>query len=375
MNEIVYFAVGVVIGTAAGYILSKKTSTQNVPPEQTQTLASINVQITEIKTKFNEIEKSREVAEKHKKELEESKEARLKEFMEGQTKLFKEINDKNSKNDEEKEKRLKEIIENQKKFFMENKDHFEKFLTEQGKSRAEIEKKRDAQLEDMKNIIDKFNQTISGTSSRGQVGEIQLESALANCIKSNVVVKNLKTNNGSVEFAWNLEDGKYIPIDSKLPDVFEIVNILTTSQDNDERKELKKKIIDKVKKQILEVKKYQNQQNTIDCCILVVPDAIIDLSPEIISVGRDNGVFVTSYTNVFVIAHTICENYSRLKQEGDLGKYKLLVKSLFLILDTVQKKVEAIDRAVTTIDNANQEIKTEVIKGKSQNTLLLVEDK
>lgn len=56
------------------------------------------------------------------------------------------------------------------------------------------------------------------------------------------------------------------------------------------------------------------------------------------------------------------DQYIKLKEEGDIGKYKQLVKVLFQILEKVCKKTETIEKALTQIQNANTEIKKEVIK-------------
>jgi DNA recombination protein RmuC len=239
---------------------------------------------------------------------------------------------------------------------------------EQGKSRDEIEKQRDAQVKDMKNMMERFTQTVSGTKKRGMVGENILQEVLKNSIKAGVVKKSLKMDNGEVEFAWNLNDGKYIPIDSKLPDVFELIEQFNQSDDTDERKDIIKNVCEKVKKEIKTIQKYQNLSNTIDNCILVVPPAVLDMCPELVGVGRDENVFVCSYQEVFPIAHVVQEQYIRLKEEGDIGQYKQMIKSLFQILEKIGKKCEAIEKSVTTIKNANDGIKEELAKGKKQNS-------
>lgn len=198
------------------------------------------------------------------------------------------------------------------------------------------------------------------------IGENILEEVLKHSIKANVVKKNLKTDQGEVEFAWDLGDGKFIPVDSKLPDVFELVDQFHQTEDIEERQEIIKKTCDKVKKEIKNIQKYQNLSNTIDNCILVVPPAVLDICPELVSMGREENVFVCSYTDVFPIAHVLEEQYERLKEEGDIGEYKRIIKSLFQILEKVSKKCEAIEKAVTTIKNANDNIKDEIVKGKRQ---------
>ena len=71
---------------------------------------------------------------------------------------------------------------------------------------------------------------------------------------------------------------------------------------------------------------------------------------------------------MFPVAHVLHEQYIRLKEEGDIGEYKRLVKSLFQILDKIIKKCDAIEKAVTTIQNANDGIKDETVKAKRLST-------
>ena len=367
MIDIVTLIVGIVIGLIVGYYYAVSKSYQKSDlSQQSSLLTNLNTQIVEIKTKFSEIEKSREKIDKEREKTEVEKEKRIKEMMESNNKFFKEMSEGSKKSDEEKEKRIKEIITANQKFFEEQKKTTEKFLEDQGKSREDIEKQRDAQVKDMKGMMERFTQTVSGTKKRGMVGETILGEVVKNSIKAGVIKKNLKTDGGEIEFAWNLNDGKYIPIDSKLPDVFELIEKFQLSEEDNERRGIIKDISEKVKKEIKNIQKYQNLSNTTDNCILVVPPAVLDICPELVGDGRDGNVFVCSYQEVFPIAHVLQEQYIRLKEEGDIGEYKRIVKALFQILDKINKKCESIDKSITTIKNANDNIKEEVIKGKRQ---------
>lgn len=369
MIEIILLIIGIFVGLLAGYFIGKSKAYQNADlSQQSSLLTNLNTQITEMKTKFSEIEKSREKLDKEKEKNDQEKEKRIKEMMEANNKFFKEMSDNSKKSDEEKEKRIKEIITSNQKFFEEQKKSTEKFLEQQGKSREEIEKQRDAQVKDMKLMMERFTQTISGTKKRGTVGENILEEVMKNSIKAGVVKKLLRTDGGEVEFAWNLNDGKYIPIDSKLPDVFEIIEKFQQTDADEDRKSIIKNIYDKVKKEIKTIQKYQNLSNTIDNCILVVPPAVLDMCPELVSIGRDENVFVCSYQEVFPIAHILQEQYIRMKEEGDIGEYKQMIKTLFQILEKINHKCETIEKSIKTIENANNDIKEEVQKGKRQET-------
>lgn len=364
MIEIILLIIGLIVGAIAGYFIGKSKVLQSADlSSQMGTIQGLTTQIAEMKGKFEAVEKSREEIEKTREKYNQEKEQRFKDFIEHNQKLFKELKEGSDKSDKTKEERIKELMTTNEKFLKEQKDSTEKFLKEQGLSREEIEKKRDAQVQDMKNMIAKFTQVISGTQQRGAVGETMLSEALKNSIKAGVVKKDLRIGSKNVEFAWNLGDGKYIPIDSKLPDVFEIYEEYIDAEDS-AKTSLRKKIRDKVKKNIKDIQKYQNQSNTIDNCILVVPTGIIEACPEIVGDGHESCVFVCTYTDVFPIAHILQEQYARMKEEGDVGTYKKMVDQLFGILDKIMKKTESIDRALTTLTNANNDIKEEVGKGK-----------
>lgn len=367
MLEIILLIIGLIAGFLAGWYFGKSSAYQSVDlSHQLGTVQGLTTQIAEMKGKFVEIEKSREKLEKERTKLDEEKEKRFKEFIEHNQKTFKELKESSNKSDEEKEKRIKEIIERNEKFFKEQKENTEKFLQQQGKSREEIEKQRDAQIADMKKTVQMVSRTFAGTKTSGIAAEEFLKQALENSIKAKVVKCDLKTDKGEVEFAWNLGDGKFIPIDSKLPDVLETLRTYDSTEDTSERKEAKKSIVDKSKKEIERVKKYQNLSNTIDSCILVFPEGVLEIAPELVGIGGQANVFVCSYRDVFPIAHTLQDQYIRMKEEGDIGQYKSFVKTLLQILEKIAKKADAIEKAITTIKNANDHIKEEIVKGKRQ---------
>ncbi|ANQ52945.1 recombinase RmuC [Thermosipho sp. 1063] len=357
--------IGIFIGYKFGYILGKRDKKSEDFSNQLSTINNLSIQIAELKAKYEEIEKSRLEAVKQKEKLDEEREKRLNEFIQNTHKLFSELTQKTIMIDEQKDKRISELVEQMKNFLEEQRKNTEQFLIEQGKSREEIEKRRDAQIEDMKRMISIFTKAVSGTKTRGITGEILLKDAIKESIKVGLIKANLKTENGEVEFAWDLGDGKYIPIDSKLPDIFEILEKYNEEEDINLREKLKKEIINKVKKEIQRIQKYQNLVNTIDSCILVVPESILDLAPELIETGKENKVYICSYKDVFVVAHTLQDRYVKLKEEGDIGKYKQIIETLIQLLEQISKKTDTIERALTTIRNANEDIRKGVAKGKN----------
>lgn len=236
-------------------------------------------------------------------------------------------------------------------------ENFEKFLLEQGRMREEIEKKRDQQLFETRKMIEEFVKTVSGTKTRGKVGEEILKEVLKHPIRVGLVKTNLKTEGGEVEFAWSLGNGKFIPIDCKLPEVGELLKEIG------EGKELevdRKQIVEKMKREIERVKKYRNSYNTVDSCILVVPEIVLEAAPELITVAKEENVYICTFKDVIFVAHMLQERYELLERMGRTGEYKRFAGVTMNLLAELEKKIDSIGKAINTAQNALEKIRTEI---------------
>jgi DNA recombination protein RmuC len=93
----------------------------------------------------------------------------------------------------------------------------------------------------LKNL--EITRTINGTKRRGKVGEIILKQILAEPISAGLITTDLKMDNGTVvEFAWDLKNGKFLPMDSKLPELEDLLNEFDLSEDPSEQAKIKKNI-------------------------------------------------------------------------------------------------------------------------------------
>ena len=232
-----------------------------------------------------------------------------------------------------------------------------------GKIKEENERSN-ANLTDTLKKMAAIQRVLTGTKSRGIAGEALLERYLETAIKTGEVKKNLNIGSKNVEFAWKVNEGKYIPIDAKFPDIFSLVEEYDSSDDPELQKNLSKKVKDKVAKEITNIQKYQNQPNTINNCILAVPSSVLDMSPELLGIGKERNVYLSSYEYVEIIAHLLSEQYHRFTAEGDIGTEKMKVEQLISILEKIFNKTDTIDKALRQISNANNEIKDEASKSK-----------
>jgi len=343
-----------VIGFVAGYYFGK--SKANIPVDvssQVNALNALNSQLAEIKTKFQEVEKSRIEIEKEREKMVQTREKHFEEMQKNTLKWFEDQRKASDQTAEEREKRLQEMQKGTLKWF-----------EEQKKTTEENDKKRTEQIQGISGMMGQFQRMLFGTSTRGKAGEEILKKYLKQAIQAGNVKTDVRIGDGVVEFAWDLKDGKFIPIDSKVPDIMDIIDQLEQTKDGSEQKKFKSDIKSRVGKHIEEIKKYQNQARSTDICILSVPDAVIDAAPELIDVAARQRVYLTGYSYTYLIAYLLAEDYAHRKDEGDLGTYRTLVGKLITLVDNIQKKTETIERGLRMIEKANEQISEETKKAK-----------
>ncbi|MBT4446958.1 hypothetical protein HOC96_06950 [archaeon] len=322
--EYIFVPGTLIVGIGLGYYYGRYKAYQDTDiSNKSMMLHSLATQVTEMKAKFDGYEKLRDQKEKETEKIHRQKEQRYQEFMQS-TKSF-----------------------------------FEK----QDEVRGKFEEKRDVQMSKFANVIDAFNRVIHGTKTRGIVGEDLLRQYLKESIKAGIVKSPLRTETGEIEFAWNLGDNMYIPIDAKLPDLIKIIESITNETTQAEKNSIRRKILDKIKKEIDRVKKYRNQKNTINKCILAVPESAIELAPEIIELGASKNVFVCAYKQVFLVGYIMAEEYEKMKEEGDIGELKNSNKTLLGILKEIIKLTDTIEKQAKSVLKHNDVIKDKIHEG------------
>ena len=241
-----------------------------------------------------------------------------------------------------------------------------KSLEERDEKLNEEKEKREKEIKEDREKMDKrLSETLrfmSGTQKRGAVGEQHLKNILSVPIKSGIIKTDLPVGTQRVEFAWELGNNKYIPIDSKLPEIEKLYKKYEEIEDVQEQKKLKKKIISIIKKHAKEATKYKNKSNTIDKVIVAVPDTFTDLFPEINADFKKTGVFVCGYSYVFFFGFYLSEYYNKMLETGDVGFYQQCIDELLSILKSIEDGTIKIDRGLKMIENANKEIKNEVFE-------------
>ncbi|MFH0737101.1 MAG: DNA recombination protein RmuC [Candidatus Micrarchaeota archaeon] len=329
---LIILVITAVLSGIAGFYIGKDNEKKKIlSSESGAALVNINQQITEIKAKFEQIEKSKAEKEVFQAKLQAEKDQRWEQYIKG-----------NSQLQEEREKGWKQILETTDK----------------------KEQERLIQLQQMLSQMSQIQKLLSGTQSRGGAGENILKRYFHDLIRSNIIETDVIVgHNLKVEFGWKLDDGKYLPIDSKCHDVLDLIKELGT-QDLETQKKIKKKIQAKVDSSVQEVKKYQNLSKTCRLCIMAVPDAIYELVPELSSTALSEGVILTSYSNAALIGYLISQQYNADLEKGELTEYEHIIQDLLSMVSQIHEKTDSIEKGLKIIKNANDDICNEVSKAK-----------
>lgn len=215
--------------------------------------------------------------------------------------------------------------------------------------------------EKVENSMSGITRTLSGTK-RGGMGEAVLKEILASPISTGLVVTDLDIGTKRVEFAWNIGYGKYIPIDAKFPEVEDLYGRFVKSENIEEQKRIKTEIRKKLKHQVEKVRNYNKRDNTIDKCILTIPDGLMELLPEMGSEIERSSVVVCGYNTVFFHAFLLADSYRRTQEKGDIGHLEQALLELQELMKEVSDSCTTIERGLKQIENANKEIEKKVIQ-------------
>jgi DNA recombination protein RmuC len=236
------------------------------------------------------------------------------------------------------------------------------YQEEANKQIETIRKEMMQQVDTMHREFERFIKLISGSKTSGKVGETLLEEVLKDYIRSGVVVKKLKIGPKEVEFAWKLEENKYIPIDSKM--MASKLKVIEEFEKGEKTKEeLKKEIEKTIKDRIKELKKYQSTSITTKDCIAVVPEIALEVAPELISQAQEKNIFLCSYRDVVLNAIFLENIYKLSREKGDLGKYREILTEISSIFKNLQKHSENINTHINRMKKELQELESNISKG------------
>jgi DNA recombination protein RmuC len=160
-------------------------------------------------------------------------------------------------------------------------------LYERAQAREEMERWTAESLRRLESVM-------AGSASRGLAGEGLVESYFS-VLPAEWVERNVTIKGSVVEFAFKLPNNLLLPIDSKFPAI-DLVERLSSVEDGEEQRSLRRDLERKVEEKMREVTKYLDPNKTLTFAVAVVPDAVYELCPSARARGLQMGVVLISYS-------------------------------------------------------------------------------
>lgn len=195
---------------------------------------------------------------------------------------------------------------------------------------------------------------MAGGGSKGRAGENLLHEQMAH-LSGGILDTDFVINGKTVEFALRLPDGRHLPVDAKWSADAELER-LEASEDEDERKDLRKKIDAEVEKRAIEVAKYIDHTVTAPVAVAVVPDAAYAALKRAPGRAFDQGVIIVPMSSALP---TVLFLYSLIQRYGDAGEARTRLSQVAATLkamdDVLEKKFV---KAATMIANGTNEFRS-----------------
>jgi len=137
-----------------------------------------------------------------------------------------------------------------------------------------------------------------GSYEKGKSGENYLRNMMNELMKIGLVRENVSIGNKVVEYCVVFNDGKLLPIDSKVVSTRDAEALFDEETSEKDRETLGKKIKDALGKKVEEVCQYIDPQTTLPCAVMAIPDSLVNLSSEIVPEAVKRNILVAGYSAV-----------------------------------------------------------------------------
>ena len=219
----------------------------------------------------------------------------------------------------------------------------------QARERKELERRTAESIRRLEAIL-------AGTQSKGAAGERIVERVFSR-LPAEWRIRNFHINGKVVEFGLRLPNGLVLPIDSKWPSS-DLVEKFAQTDDPEERVILKREIEKTVLRKAQEARKYIDPSQTLPFAVIVVPDAVFDLSMGVHAELVQIGVAVLSYSMfvpyLLLVFHTIM----KASQSFDIQSLANHLENVNQSLSNIQEEIEGrLSRALTMLNNSRDSLR------------------
>jgi len=203
-----------------------------------------------------------------------------------------------------------------------------------------------------------------GSYEKGKSGENYLRNMMNELMKIGLVRENVSIGNKVVEYCVVFNDGKLLPIDSKVVSTRDAEALFDEETSEKDRETLGKKIKDALGKKVEEVCQYIDPQTTLPCAVMAIPDSLVDLSSEIVPEAVKRNVLVAGYSAVpqlivyFVRIHGF---YSIKEDVAELNDRLMAIQQEVSKLDD-NYFAHRFDRPVKMLTNATSDLRQIILR-------------
>ena len=213
--------------------------------------------------------------------------------------------------------------------------------------------------------LDRLEQIITGTHSRGAAGE----NLLAEVIKQlppEFRAYDVRIGGKTVEFALPLPNGRYLPVDSKWTSVDKLEALASCAPEA--REGLVAALQKDVERKVDEVAKYLDPEMTCMMAVLAVPDAVYGLCAEAHVTAHQRGVVIVPYSMAVPYVLSTLQVIRRFGARVDEAQLSHMVSTVLGALTEVSDELEGrFSRGLTQLENSRRAMKGSV--GKAQQVL------
>jgi DNA recombination protein RmuC len=226
-----------------------------------------------------------------------------------------------------------------------------------------IEQARGSQLDRATDSLRRLELVVAGSASRGAAGENVLARAFSQ-LPPDLLETNAPFGGRVVEYALRLPGGRLLPVDSKWTSVAEVERLEATD-DADERRRLREKVVREVRLRVREMAKYLDPDRTLALSVLAVPDAVHAVAPEAHAEGWREGVLVVPYSLALPFVLALYRLTVRFASSPGTDEVAALLARLPELLERMEEEVEGrLSRAVVQAANARDALRGDLAEAR-----------
>jgi len=222
-----------------------------------------------------------------------------------------------------------------------------------------IQEERAKQDDQAFRAIQAIKNIMAGSHSKGIAGEtVILE--ITKVLPKSMWASDLQLGGRKVEFAICLPDGRYLPLDSKMPIPSQLSALEETGEVYQDEKGIAKELSNNLRNRAKEVGEYILPPRTLDFALIAVPPLIFEITlPVHYECYKNNRVIVISYNLLlpFLLQlYSIYQQYAATSRL-DLDLLQGVVQKLSQHIEEATSIVESkLSRGITQVDNASREL-------------------